>query len=102
MKHMMLKHAMAGAVLATLCAFDVGADQQPPEALQGWQIWEKSCAALCHPGIQMPPLPDDPDQVRTALRHMRTIGNFPAEWIRELEHFLLAGEEDLNEREKEE
>ena len=80
--------AVAVGLLLVAAATHAGGDPA------GWQVWEQNCATRCHTGIQMPPLPDDPKQVETILRHMRGIANFPGEHARALEKFLLDEEEE--------
>ncbi len=63
------------------------------EPVQGWQVWQQNCATRCHTGLQMPELPDDPDQIKTVIRQMRGIGNFPEDLVEALEQFLLDEEE---------
>ncbi len=63
------------------------------EPLQGWQVWQQNCATRCHTGLQMPKLPDNPDQIKTVIRQMRGIGNFPEELVEALEQFLLEEED---------
>ena len=67
--------------------------QESQEAVQGWKVWQQNCATRCHTGIQMPQLPDDPERIKTVIRHMRGIANLSGEWARALDKFLLEEEE---------
>ncbi len=93
MKKWMHLVGLGSVLIATLLTGALARAGEKDEPVQGWQVWQQNCATRCHTGLQMPELPDNPDQIKTVIRQMRGIGNFPEELVEALEQFLLEEED---------